>query len=182
MLKWLVRRQLSAFEKKYGYDAGYVRELLDTDFKAFRTYMRAARMGQYRRDLPEIVHFCVGIFVTASEDCGPCTQLGVSMALERGVPPEVLQAVLSNDLARMPDDVRLGVLFARAALAHAPEADPLREEVVGRWGPRALLSLAFAMNAGRLYPTLKYAMGHGKACQRVYVGDRPVAVVRGAAA
>lgn len=181
MMKWLIRRKLSAFEKKYDYDTSYIRELLDLDFRAFRTYLRAASMGYYRRDVPETVHFCVGIAVTASEDCGPCTQLGVSMALERGVPPEVLRAVLSSDLARMPEDVRLGVRFARAVLAHAPEADALREEIVERWGPRALLSLAFAVNAGRLYPTLKYAMGHGKACQRVQVGDLPVAVVRGAA-
>ena len=181
MMKWLIGRKLSAFEKKYDYDTSYIRELLDIDFKAFLAYLRAARMMAYKRDVPEIVHFCVGILVTASEDCGPCTQLGVSMALERGVPPEVLRAVLSNDMARMPEDVRLGVRFARAVLAHAPEADALREEIVERWGPRALLSLAFAVNAGRLYPTLKYAMGHGKACQRVQVGDLPVAVVRGAA-
>ena len=184
MLKWLIRRQLSAFEKQYDYDAGYVRELLDTDFKAFRMFMRAAKLGYYKHDVPEAVHFCVGIVVTASEDCGPCTQLGVTMALEHGVPADVLQAVLSNDLGRMPDDVRLGVRYARAVLAHAPEADGLREEIVGRWGPRALVALAFAINAGRLYPTLKYAMGHGKSCQRVHVGDLPVvvAVARGAAA
>lgn len=181
MLKWLIRRRLDAFERQYDYDTSYIREMLDVDLKAFRTYMRAASMGYYKRDVPEVVHFCVGILVTATEDCGPCTQLGVSMALERGVPPEVLQAVLSNDLTRMPDDVRLGVLFARAVLAHAPEADALREQIVARWGPRAALSLAFAMNAGRLYPTMKYAMGHGKACLRVQVGDLPVAVVRGAA-
>ena len=181
MMKWMIRRKLSEFENKYDYDTSYIRELLDLDFKAFRTYMRAASMMNYRRDVPEIVHYCVGILVTATEDCGPCTQLGVSMALERGASPEVLQAVLTNDLARMPEDVRLGVRFARAVLAHAPEADALREEIVARWGPRAAISLAFAMNAGRLYPTMKYAMGHGKACLRVQVGARPVAVVRGAA-
>ena len=67
-----------------------------------------------------------------------------------GVPPEVLRAVvLKGDQAGMPEDVRLGVRFARAVLAHDAAADALREEIVRRWGPRALLSLAFAVNAGR---------------------------------
>jgi hypothetical protein len=28
--------------------------------------------------------------------------------------------------------------------------------------------------AGQLYPTLKYALGHGKACTRVVVAGQPV--------
>jgi hypothetical protein len=53
---------------------------------------------------------------------------------------------------------------------------------VKRWGPRALLSLAFAITASRVFPTIKYALGHGKACQRVTVAGEHVAVVRSAAA
>jgi hypothetical protein len=34
------------------------------------------------------------------------------------------------------------------------------------------------MTAARLYPTVKYAMGHGKACTRIVVGGAPVAVNR----
>jgi len=181
MLKWLIRNRLAAFEKKYDFDASYMRELLDIDSKAFFAFAKAGNLGNYKRDVPEIVHFCVGIVGTVGEDCGPCTQLGVTMALEKGVPPSVLEAVLRNDTSRMPDDVQLGVRFARAVLAHAAEADGLREEIVKRWGPRALVSLAFALNASRLFPTMKYAMGHGRACQRVQVGGQPVAVVRGAA-
>jgi hypothetical protein len=45
----------------------------------------------------------------------------------------------------MPADVSLAVRFAEASLRHAPEADDLRQEVVRRWGKRALISLAFAI-------------------------------------
>jgi hypothetical protein len=45
---------------------------------------------------------------------------------------------------------------------------------VKRWGPDAVVSLAFAMVGARIYPTVKYAMGHGKACTRVVVGGAPV--------
>jgi hypothetical protein len=41
---------------------------------------------------------------------------------------------------------------------------------VKRWGQRALVSLAFAITAARIDPTVKYALGHGKACMRVVVG------------
>ena len=37
MMKWLIGRKLSAFEKKYDYDTSYIRELSDIDFRAFRT-------------------------------------------------------------------------------------------------------------------------------------------------
>ena len=46
--------------------------------------------------------------------------------------------------------------------------------IVKRWGRRALVSLAFAITAARIYPTVKYALGHGKACMRVVVGGTPV--------
>jgi hypothetical protein len=35
------------------------------------------------------------------------------------------------------------------------------------------------MVASRIYPTVKYAMGHGKACRRVVVGGAPIAFDRG---
>ena len=43
-----------------------------------------------------------------------------------------------------------------------------------RWGRRALVSLAFAIHCARIYPTVKYALGHGKACMRIVVGGTPV--------
>jgi hypothetical protein len=63
-------------------------------------------------------------------------------------------------------------------LRHAPEADDLREEVLRRFGKRGLVSLAFAMTAARLYPTVKYAMGHGHACMRLTIGGETRLVSR----
>jgi hypothetical protein len=72
----------------------------------------------------------------------------------------------------MPADVSLAVRFSEASLRHAPEADDLRKEVVRRWGKW----LAFAITGARILPTVKYAMGHGRACTRVTVAgeSRPV--------
>ncbi len=60
----------------------------------------------------------------------------------------------------------IGVRFARAVLARDPEADVWREEIAlaKRWEPRAVLALAFGVLASQMYPVIKYALGHGKAC------------------
>ena len=78
----------------------------------------------------------------------------------------------------MPADVALVWRFTRASLARDVAADEYRDVIVRRWGPRALVSLAFAMTAARVYPTVKYALGHGKACTRLVVGGESIAVDR----
>jgi hypothetical protein len=42
----------------------------------------------------------------------------------------------------------------------------------------AVVTLAFAITTARICPTVKYAMGHGKACTRFVVGGAPVAIGR----
>ena len=111
-----------------------------------------------------------------SEDCGPCTQLGITMAERQGVPPDVLRALLQDDVAAMPDDVALEWRFTRATLDHDETADDYRGEIVRRWGPRAVVTLAFAITTARMYPTVKYAMGYGRICSRVVVDGAPLAI------
>jgi hypothetical protein len=82
--------------------------------------------------------------------------------------------VLADNLDAMPPDVALVWNFTRATLAHDAAADAYREAIAKRWGRRALVSLAFAITAARIYPTVKYALGHGHACMRVVVGGTPV--------
>jgi hypothetical protein len=43
---------------------------------------------------------------------------------------------------------------------------------------RGLVSLAFAMTAVRLYPTLKYAMGHNRPCMHLTIGGETRPVLR----
>jgi len=181
MLRWLMRRRIAAFERAYEYDMSYVRDLVEADPRAARLYGRAVAIGQYRKDVP-LAAWCAALLTTVmAEDCGPCTQLGVTLAERAGVDPAVLRAVLARDLKALPEDVALAVRFAEATLAHDGAADALRDEIVKRWGKRALVALGFAITAGRLYPTLKYALGHGKACTRVTVGGAPMPVLRRAA-
>jgi hypothetical protein len=181
MLKWLIRKRLAAFERTFQYDMSYARDVLDADTRAFLTFSKVMGMSQYRRGVARDPYYAAKLIGVLSEDCGPCTQLIVTMGLRDGVAPATIAAVLGNDEQAMTDEVKLAVSFARASLAHDPEADTYREQVVTRWGARGLVSLAFALVSARIFPTLKYALGHGKTCQRVVVDGKPVAVHRAAA-
>ena len=178
MLRWLLRRTISAFERQWNYDASYLREIAETSPRAAWLFLRAAGLGNYRRDVPLDALVAAGITAVRSEDCGPCTQLATAMAERQGVRPEMLRAILNDEVAAMSDDAALAWRFTKAMLAHDAAADDYRAVIHERWGPRAVVTLAFAITAARIYPTVKYAMGHGKACMRVVVGGAPMQMNR----
>jgi hypothetical protein len=180
-MKWFLRKAIGEFERDWNYDASYMREMVDVSPRAAWLFSRVTKLGQFRRDVPLDAWYAAGITAVRHEDCGPCTQLGVTMAERSGVSPAILRAVLSDNPDAMPADVRLVWNFTRATLAHDAAADDYREEIVKRWGRRAVISLAFTITASRIYPTVKYALGHGKACMRVTVGGAPVTFDHGRA-
>jgi hypothetical protein len=181
MLKWMIHRKLRAFEREHGYDASYMHEVLDVDLGAFLKFARAVGLGNYRKAVPPDVHVAAMLTSSIQADCGPCTQLGVGLALRAGVPAATIAAVVKGDEAAMSSDVVLGVRFARAVLARDAAADACRQEILRRWGPRALIALGFGIMAAQLYPALKYALGHGQACTRVVVAGEAVSPRRFAA-
>jgi hypothetical protein len=78
----------------------------------------------------------------------------------------------------MPPDAALGYSFARAVLARdLAESDRLRAQLETRWGPRAVVSLALAIASSRVFPAVKYALGHGRACSKIRVEGVDVPVV-----
>src|SRR3954468_7188457 len=174
MIRWVLNKAIDKFERQWHYDASYMREMIEASPRAAWLFARVTALGQFRRGLPVDAWCAAGITAVRHEDCGPCTQLAVTMAERAGVSPAVLRAVLADEPDAMPPDVALVWKFTRATLAHDVAADEYRDAIVKRWGRRALVSLAFAITAARLYPTVKYALGHGKACMRVVVGGTPV--------
>ena len=97
MLKWLMRRGIAAFERQWNYDASYVHEIIEASPRAAWMFSRAAAIGKYRKDVPLAAWAAAAITAVRHEDCGPCTQLGVSMAERAGVDVKVLRAVLTED-------------------------------------------------------------------------------------
>ena len=70
----------------------------------------------------------------------------------------------------MGETAALAYRFAHASMDRdMAAADPLRDEIVRRWGDKALVAVSLAITTGRMYPTLKYALGYGKTCSKVRV-------------
>jgi len=174
MLTWFIRRQIDQFEQSYGYDASYVRHLLEVSPKAVMLFNKATQLGRFCQGVPKDVFFVTKIAGVLHEDCGPCVQLGVDMAEQAGVPHTTLRALITGNLNELPEDCRLAAQFAEAVLAHDPKADELRSKLEAKFGALGIVSLACALTAARIYPTMKYALGFGKACTRVKVGGAPV--------
>jgi hypothetical protein len=173
MLRALFSRYLRGMEKTWNYDASYMREVLATSPWTFLKFA-VVTMVVPRRDAPAEALAAAGLVGTLTEDCGPCTQISLDMAAKGGVKPQVLRAILAGDEAAMGENAALAYRFARASLERRlEEADALRDEVVRRWGQEGLVALALALTTARMYPTLKYALGHGKSCSRVTVAGDP---------
>jgi len=169
MLKALLARQIDRMERLWGYDASYMRRVLAASPTTFLKFGFVTGLVE-RKAAPAEALAAAGIAGTLVEDCGPCTQIGVDMAAAGGVKPEVLRAILAGDEAAMGDAASLAWRFARASLARDMETcDPLREEIARRWGDRGLVAVSMALMTARMYPTLKYALGYGKACSKVTV-------------
>jgi alkylhydroperoxidase family enzyme len=175
LLEWIARRQMAAFEKKYGYDMGYARDLLRLSKPAFWKFARLMPFSQHREGVPKAAWHAAKIVGARSEDCGPCVQLVVDMAREDGVSDAVVRAVLRDDVAALDADTALAYRYARAVVAHDAQSLALRDEILQRLGPPALASLALALTASRMFPMVKAALGHGHACLRVKVGQEVVA-------
>lgn len=176
MLTWLARKSIRTFQRTWEYDTHYLEEVLDEGFDALSPMMGMQKISSYQRDIPSAPYYAAKIVAVRAGDCGPCLQLVVRMAERAGVDPKIIDAVLRDDIEALPDDVRLVASFAGFTIARDFAADPLREEIVRRWGKRALISLSYAIASGGFYPAFKWALGHGHACTRVHVGGHEVAV------
>jgi len=143
VLKWFLRRRIAEFERVNHYDMGYMRVMLDANPQAALALHRAGVLSRYRGPLSKSAHHGVKLVAALHEDCGPCLQLGVTMALAARMPREAIVSVLCREPTHDPD-TDLVVNFARAVLSKSAEESELRERVVARFGQDGLTAVAFA--------------------------------------
>ncbi|NVK37824.1 MAG: hypothetical protein HWE18_07870 [Gammaproteobacteria bacterium] len=174
MTRFLFNKMLVSMQDRYDYDVGYMQTMLQTDMKAFLKFMGFQIMSAHKGNLPTEVLFATRLRAILWDDCGPCTQLVVNMALESKVDSGLIQAIIQNQLDSLSDDITVVIRFTELVLAHNPEADELREEIIKRWGKTGLIAIGLNISASRVYPTLKYALGYGKACSRIKVEEKLV--------
>jgi hypothetical protein len=181
MRSFFARRVLRATSRRYHYDVGYLDHLLKESPAAFFKFAGLAKASSHREVVPVEASFAAKISGAMAEDCGPCAQLTVDMALEAGMAKDQIQAVVRRDIPAMNVETALGFGFARAVLDRSDDQDEQRKAVRARWGEKGVIDLAMALQMGRMFPMMKLALGYAKECRRVRVDGREVDVVRQAA-
>lgn len=178
MIRYIFNKMLLTMKKRYDYDVRYEQDILKADRGAFLKFMGFQTMSSHSGNLPAGPLFAARIRAIIWDDCGPCTQLVVNMALEAKVDPDIVHGIIDRDLNKLPDDIALVVRFTELVLAHNPEADDLRTQIVDLWGNEGLITIGFAISSYRVYPALKYTLGYGTACSRIQVNDASLAPTR----
>src|SRR5579871_1787211 len=108
MRSFFARRILRRYSQHYSYDATYLETVLREAPNAFFKLAPLMKASSHREVIPVDANFAAKISGAMAEDCGPCTQLTVDMALEQGMAKAQIEAVLRRDLKAMNPETRLG--------------------------------------------------------------------------
>jgi alkylhydroperoxidase/carboxymuconolactone decarboxylase family protein YurZ len=176
MFKLFIHRRIAALERAFGYDAAYLHEVADASTPAFVKFTGFQWMSSHRDQIPRDAWFAARIAAALSEDCGPCTQLVVNMALRNGMKPDAIASLLRGDLEQAGADAELGFRYGIAVANGTDDTLRLCEDAEARYGKRGLVSLAYAVACSRVYPALKRGLGHGMACSSIVVSDETVTI------
>jgi hypothetical protein len=181
MRSWIARRLLRKYGKRYGYDVSYLEMMLNESPAAFFKFAPIMKASAHREVVPIEASFAAKIVGALAEDCGPCTQLVVDMALEAGMARDQIEAVLRRNPRAMNDATTLGFRFADAVVRRSADDDEFRDAVRAQWGEKGVIDLTLALQLGRMFPMVKAGLGYARECRRVTVDGHNVDVVKQAA-
>ena len=174
MLKGQLHFITRKFEGRFGYDAGYLHEIIDVSPLAVIKFLLFQIMASHRQNIPRDVVYAAKLAATLCEDCGPCAQLVVNAALMDGIAPRVIAALLRGDLEAAGQNAELGFRYGVAVAQNTGDALNLSAQVESRFGKRGLISLVFAVACTRVYPALKRGLGHGASCAKITVAEETI--------
>ncbi len=159
-----VESDLNAFGQAYGYDASYLIDLNRASPGAFEAFAASQPLGHYRSELSLEAHFVARITTMQAEDCGPCGQLNLLMAVEAGVDRELLEWLI-HEPDRLPQELARVRAHVRQVLGQDPVDPEGVEALRASLGDAAFAELATAIVGSLIYPTLKRAMLASMSCE-----------------
>lgn len=174
MRRFLARRFLAAFSRRYGYDTSYAEHMLEVAPSAFFKFARLSRVAQHREVVPARETRAAAIIGALAEDCGPCTELSVTRAREAGLTWQDIEAVLTDRRDALSAETECAVRFARALVARSADLPDARAAVRTRWGDAGVVDLTLACQFGRMFPLVKAGLGYIESCQSVCVDGRSI--------
>jgi hypothetical protein len=154
---------LQEFEANYDYDTTYLRKLANDSPGAYDAFAQAEGMSAYRKALPLDAHYVARVATMLVEDCGPCTQLNLRMAVEAGVERSTLDLLLHNP-EKLPESLRDVRDHARAIVGEGDVTPERVERLRAHYGDEGVAEIAVVVLGSRIYPTLKRAMLADQKC------------------
>lgn len=172
MNRWLLTKLLAWSKTQIGdVEMDYAYHLRDVEPSRLWRFSMIKVVEGGRKYTPAEVYHTAGLAAAMVEDCGPCVQIHVNLALKDGVKPDVLRALAARQIDQVPPVAALAFKYGEA-VAKGEMADELRDEIRGLWGEKGLIELAFTVATARFYPAVKRGMGYAHTCERVVVQDR----------
>lgn len=163
LVEWIRR----AAEARLRVPTSYITELGEASFSGFIKFVLFLPLAGHRGRADETLLHVARLAAFRHEDCGSCLQGAINVALDEGVAPASLAAVLDGDYSTMPPPVSLIVRFTEGVLAmDGSECEP-RQEILARYGATTLAELSLAIASARVFPTIKRGLGHSVSCAAV---------------
>jgi hypothetical protein len=170
MLRWFIRRGLDAQERKLGESMDYLRHIVDTSSLAFLRFACIMPFANSRKVLPKEAWYVAQIVALQHEDCGPCLQIAVNLALQDQVDAGLIRAALDGDKTRLSGEMTDVYDFSQATTqSSGTDVEALREVLRTRYGDRGLIELAYAIASSRVPPTVKRVLGYARSCNQVAI-------------
>jgi len=155
---------IRAFGDLYSYDTSYMEFMLEAAPEAYGAFSAVQGLSEHRQGLDLDAHFVARVATMRGEECGPCTQLTLRMAVAAGVRRDLLETVIEHP-EELPGVLRDVYAHARS-VATGNGVDPDRTQRLRRsLGEQAFVELGLCIAGSSLYPTLKRALGFDAACE-----------------
>lgn len=160
---------ISRFAQTFRYNADYMHDIAETDLEAITRFSLLDDVSDYRNQISGKAWYTAKLVGCISEDCGPCTQLVVTMAEQEGVDKSLLSNLIEGKRDLLDRETRLFYDYALAVISHDMQAETFRQEIKIQFGQSAIISAGLAIITGKAYPLMKYATGHGQACVKIRI-------------
>lgn len=154
LVSWIVKRS----EKQTGSPAPHLKKLSRLSGPLFWRLILA--LSALRSRAPHVEARAVAsLLAVLEQDCGPCLEIAVRMALQEGARDEVLEAVLAASPERLPAPLQAVYNLGRAVSERSAEVSRWSREVEQSLGAETLADVALALAFTPLFPRLKRALG-----------------------
>ena len=164
MINEWIESRITARERRVGESLDYLKYVWRVSRPTYFRYQRLSRTADKCGQLPPLAWHIVALQTALHDGCSSCVQIEINRATVAGIGGDKINALLSNRLDRLGDDIRDVVLFTRAVLCNSVLQDDYRRRIVERFGDEGLVELSVRISASRVVPLTVRALGFAAHC------------------